>query len=70
MILANKKSKNFDIFSVTKLKNIISYVVTYLDLPWFKLQVVPEDVLKCELDLLGANDQAARVRIVRNKTRL
>uniref|UniRef100_A0A1I7W1H0 THO complex subunit 2 n=1 Tax=Loa loa TaxID=7209 RepID=A0A1I7W1H0_LOALO len=34
------------------------------------LQIVADDVLKCELDILGANEQATRSRVVKTKTRL
>ncbi|MCP9258753.1 THO complex subunit 2 [Dirofilaria immitis] len=34
------------------------------------LIIVADDVLKCELDILGANEQATRSRVVKTKTRL
>ncbi|EJW72981.1 hypothetical protein WUBG_16109 [Wuchereria bancrofti] len=34
------------------------------------LQIVADDVLKCELDILGANEQTTRSRVVKTKTRL
>ncbi|VDO23544.1 unnamed protein product [Brugia timori] len=34
------------------------------------LMIVADDVLKCELDILGANEQATRSRVVKTKTRL
>ncbi|VDO36731.1 unnamed protein product [Onchocerca flexuosa] len=33
-------------------------------------RVVADDVLKCELDVLGANEQTTRSRVVKTKTRL
>ncbi|KAM3724364.1 THO complex subunit [Dirofilaria immitis] len=33
-------------------------------------RIVADDVLKCELDILGANEQATRSRVVKTKTRL